>query len=532
MAVSTREQGDRYASAVAALNAGDWKQAQHLAMYLLREMPQHAGVSFVAGVAAMQLQQMPLAVACLQRAVQLNPARADYAAQFARSLAQSSRTREAGRMAEMALSLSPTDALTLDTLGVVFNQANDYERAAQMFKRVSELEPGRASYRFNYATSLVFAGDVEQAERELEACLAIDPRYWKAYLTLAQLRKATRGSNLVARIEAMLANAGGNKEAEMFLHLALAKEQEDLAEYGQAFASLVRGKTARAPQKYEFSRDDALFDAIEHGFGGAEPAESGCPGSGPIFVFGMPRSGTTLVERILSSHPQVETAGELQDFGVALKRASGSRTPELLDVDTMTRAGKVDWRSLGEAYLASTRQRAGAALHFVDKLPHNFLYAGFIANALPAARLICVRRDPVDTCLSNFKQLFSLDSPYYDYSFDLLDTGRYYLRFDRLMAYWKQRLPGRILEIQYEDVVANQEASTRQLLDFCGLEWDEACLRFEENASRVATASAVQVRSPIYRSAVQRWRHYEAHLEDLLQLLESGGVHCERKTGR
>ncbi|MFC5578492.1 sulfotransferase [Lysobacter niabensis] len=532
MAVSTREQGDRYASAVAALNAGDWKQAQHLAMYLLREMPQHAGVSFVAGVAAMQLQQMPLAAACLQRAVQLNPARADYAAQFARSLAQSSRTREAGRMAEMALSLSPTDALTLDTLGVVFNQANDYERAAQMFKRVSELEPGRASYRFNYATSLVFAGDVEQAERELEACLAIDPRYWKAYLTLAQLRKATRGSNLVARIEAMLANAGGNKEAEMFLHLALAKEQEDLAEYGQAFASLVRGKTARAPQKYEFSRDDALFDAIEHGFGGAEPAESGCPGSGPIFVFGMPRSGTTLVERILSSHPQVETAGELQDFGVALKRASGSRTPELLDVDTMTRAGKVDWRSLGEAYLASTRQRAGAALHFVDKLPHNFLYAGFIANALPAARLICVRRDPVDTCLSNFKQLFSLDSPYYDYSFDLLDTGRYYLRFDRLMAYWKQRLPGRILEIQYEDVVANQEASTRQLLDFCGLEWDEACLRFEENASRVATASAVQVRSPIYRSAVQRWRHYEAHLEDLLQLLESGGVHCERKTGR
>ena len=254
MAIPTREQGDRYASAVAALNAGDWKQAQHLAMYLLREMPQHAGVSFVAGVAAMQLQQMPLAVACLQRAVELNPARADYAAQFARSLAQSSRTREAARMAEKALSLSPADAMTLDTLGVVFNQANDYQRAAQMFRRVSELEPGRASYRFNFATSLVFSGDVEQAEHEIEACLGIDPRYWKAYLTLAQLRRQTKDRNHIARIESMLANAEGNEEAETFLNLALAKEQEDLEEYADAFASLARGKAAGAPRNTDSRR--------------------------------------------------------------------------------------------------------------------------------------------------------------------------------------------------------------------------------------------------------------------------------------
>jgi tetratricopeptide (TPR) repeat protein len=526
MTTSTREQADRYANAVAALNAGDWSRAQHLSMYLLREVPRHAGVSFVAGVAAMQLQQMPLAVACLQRAVELNPDRADYAAQFARSLAQSSRTREAARMAHKALSLSPADAMTLDTLGVVFNQANEYEQAAQMFRRVAELEPGRASYRFNFATSLVFSGNVEQAEQEIEACLAIDPRYWKAYLTLAQLRRQTPDRNHIARIESVLANSEGNEEAEMFLNLALAKEQEDLDEYGKAFASLVRGKAAGAPRKYEFSQDDALFDAIEQGFDGVVPREAGCQSDGPIFVFGMPRTGTTLIERILSSHPQVESAGELQDFGVALKRASGSRTSELLDVDTMIRARNVDWRSLGEAYLASTRQLAGTAPHFVDKLPHNFLYAGFIANALPAARLICVRRDPIDTCLSNFKQLFSRNSTYYDYSFDLLDTGRYYVRFHRLMAYWRQQLPGRILEIDYEQVVEQQEASTRRLLEFCGLSWDEACLRFQDNAAPVGTASAVQVRSPIYRSAVQRWKHYEPHLAELLRLLQAAGIPC------
>lgn len=512
----------RYASAIAALNAGDWQQAQHLAMHLLREAPHHAGVSFVAGVAAMHLQQMPLAVACLQRAVERNPSRADYLAQFARSLAQSSRLREAASVARKAQELAPADALTLDTLGVVYTQANDYERAAQMFRRVVEVEPRIASYRFNFATSLIFAGDVDAAEQELEACLALDPKYWKAYLTLAQLRKQTPERNHLARAEAMLAGNEGDAQAQMFLNLTLAKEHEDLGNYDQSFTALVRGKRAGAPRNYDFSRDAALFDAIERSFE-AVPAAAGCPSQRPIFVFGMPRSGTTLVERILSSHPLVESAGELQDFSVAFKRASGSRTPELLDIDTMAHAREVDWRGLGAAYLQSTSAHA-TSKHLIDKLPHNFLYAGFIANALPEAKLIYVRRDPVDTCLSNFKQLFSPNSSYYDYSFDLLDTGRYFVRFRRLMSFWRQRLPGRILEIDYEDVVNQQEASTRRLLEFCGLPWDEACLSFQDNAAPVATASAVQVRSPLYRSALQRWKHYEPHLRELLALLDEAGI--------
>ena len=519
---ATSDQKQRYTAAIAALNAGDWAKAQQLAMPLLREAPHHAGVSFVAGVAAMQLQQMPLAVACLQRAVERNPTRADYFAQFARALAQSSRLREAAAMAIKAQSLSPADPLTLDTLGVVFTQANDYERAAQMFKRVVESQPRIASYRFNFATSLIFAGDLDAAERELEACLAIDPKYWKAYLTLSQLRKQTGEHNHVARVQALLSGNESDRQAQSFLNLALAKEYEDLGEYDRAFAALVKGKKAAAPRNYDFARDAALFDAIERSFA-AVPAELGFPSERPIFVFGMPRSGTTLVERILSSHPLVRSAGELQDFSVAFKRASGSTTPELLDIDTMSRARNVDWRKLGEAYLHSTASHP-APKHLIDKLPHNFLYAGFIANALPEAKLICVRRDPVDTCLSNFKQLFSGTSNYYDYSFDLLDTGRYFVRFDRLMAFWRQRLPGRILEIDYEDLVDRQDESTRRLLAFCGLPWDEACLRFEDNAAPVATASAVQVRSPMYRSSLQRWKHYEPHLHDLLALLETAQV--------
>jgi hypothetical protein len=238
----------------------------------------------------------------------------------------------------------------------------------------------------------------------------------------------------------------------------------------------------------------------------------------------MPRTGTTLVDRILSSHPDVRSAGELHDFGSAIERISGSRAPGLLDPATFANAGSFDWKRLGADYIASTRGRADGRPHFIDKRPHNFLYAGHIANALPDARLVCVRRDPVDTCLGNFRQLLARNSPYYDYSFDLLDIGRYFLHFDGLMAFWRETFPDRILEVRYEDLVAGQEASTRRMLEFCGLGWHDDCLRFEANEAPVATASAVQVRAPIYSSSVRRWRHYEPQIQGLLQLFDEAGI--------
>jgi hypothetical protein len=209
---------------------------------------------------------------------------------------------------------------------------------------------------------------------------------------------------------------------------------------------------------------------------------------------------------------------------MALKQVAGIRSPALIDVDTVIRARNADWKQLGEIYLSSTRPSTGQKPRFIDKLPHNFLYAGFIAKALPNAKIICLRRDPLDTCLSNFRQLLSSDSAYFGYSFDLLDTGRYYILFDRLMAHWQRTFPGRILEIQYETLVDTQESSSRRLLEFCGLPWDDACMRFEENAGAVATASAVQVRAPIYRDALKRWKRYAPQLGELQALLRAAGI--------
>ena len=238
----------------------------------------------------------------------------------------------------------------------------------------------------------------------------------------------------------------------------------------------------------------------------------------------MPRTGTTLVERILSSHPEVYAADELENFGVALERLSGARSPVMLSPDVIRQASQVSWEALGEVYLASTRPATCMKPRFVDKLPHNFLYAGFIANALPNARIICLRRNPLDTCLSNFREAFPESSASHGYSFDLLDIGHHYIQFDRLMAHWNAVLPGRILQLDYETLVTGQEDATRKLLAHCELEWHDACLDFRRNTSAVATASTAQVREAIHHRAMGRWGKFRPWLGPLEELLREAGV--------
>ncbi|WP_426270463.1 sulfotransferase [Dyella kyungheensis] len=520
---------DLYAQLVQAFNQRQWQRARELAARLLPLAPDHGGVYYIAGIASLELGFMPYALGLLHKATDLEPGRADFAAQFAKALAMVRRSKEALAVADRAMALKPGDPFSFDTLGTVYTQSHAHERAAEAFGAASELEPRQAAYRFNLATSLVANGDMDAAERALETCIALDPTFWKAHLTLAQLRKQAPASNHTARLELLAASHPRDGDAQTYLHMALAKEYEDLGDYARAFDSLTRGKApGKAMERYTRAADKAIFDALIESFPFPMTHTNGDPTHEPIFVIGMPRSGTTLVERIISSHPDVYSAGELQNFGVLVKRLSGSATPELFDLDTVRRAQQLDWATLGSEYLASTRPATGHRPRFIDKLPHNFLYAGHIAHALPHAKIICLRRDPVDTCLSNFRQLFAALSSYYGYSFDLLDTGFHYLQFERIMAHWKRVMPGRVLEVSYEALVDHQEERSRELLAFCGLPWDERCLRFEANEAPVNTASAVQVRNSIYRTSMKRWKRYEAQLGPLLDLLTQAGVTIER----
>jgi hypothetical protein len=239
----------------------------------------------------------------------------------------------------------------------------------------------------------------------------------------------------------------------------------------------------------------------------------GDPSDVPVFVLGMPRSGTTLVERVLASHPDVFGAGELTDFGDA---AVGGYAPKPLPFDVASLTGDA-LRGMGGRYLAHVLPKAPLARRIIDKLPANFRFVGLIHLALPNARIIHVRRDPLDTCFSCYSQLFVNNL---EYTYDLAELGRYYRAYEVLMAHWRAVLPaGVMLEVEYETLVGDFEVEARRLVEFCGLEWDARCLKFHEAAGAVQTASAVQVRRPVFRSSVGRWRHYKEYLGPLLEIL-------------
>lgn len=514
-----------YARLVSAFKETRWQDASAIAQQLLPLAPRHAGVFAMAGMAQMELRDFTRAAELLGTATNLDPARADFATLHAKALMENRQVGDALRAADRARPLAATDAGSLDALGVLYARGEQTQQAAEAFQSAVALAPTHAPFRLNLATALTTLGHLADAQRELEACTAQAPQLWVAHLALAQARTQTTASNHIDRLQTLLAQHAADAQAAVYVNMALAKEYDDLGQYTQAFTHMTRGKAAKRQQRpYETARDRVMFERLQQAFPPSPASSTGDMTEEPIFIIGMPRTGTTLVERILSRHPHVHAAGELQNFPVALQRASHGPTPLLSSPELPMRAQRIDWQALGSAYLQSTRPATGHTPRFIDKLPHNFLNVGFIARALPRARIICLRRDPLDTCLSNFRQLFDNPSIHFDYSCDLLDTGRYYVMFDRLMRHWDLAFPGRVLSLHYETLVETPEVATRMLLAFCGLPWHEGCLRVEDNPAPIPTYSATQARAPIHRSSLQRWRHYEDHLRPLRQLLAEGGV--------
>ncbi len=508
-----------------ALSRRNWPLAQQLAHEEIARSPADADAYLTAGVAALELNQVRDAHEHLQRAATLAPERLDVSVYLARTLATLQHLTDAIREADRALAGAIGNPMILDTLGVIYTQCNAHDRAADAFGQAVALAPNNDGLRFNLGISLMYRGDMAASEQQLDACIALNPHHWRAHHSLSQLRRQTAEANHVDRLRRLLPETANRPTASLYINMALAKELEDLGQTNASFEHLVAGKSApRALLKYSSARDAELFAALAGAFPDVQPRTDGAATDEPIFIVGMPRTGTTLVDRIVSSHSAVHSAGELHNFAVAWKRALGGPTFRMFNPDDIARSSHIDWTALGENYLSSTRPTTGHTPRFTDKLPHNFLYLGFIARALPNAKIICVRRNPMDTCLSNFRQLFAPESPYFDYSYDLLDTGRYYLMFDRLMAHWNRVFPGRILTMPYESVVDDLETNARTLIDFCDLPWEDACLRFERNAAPVTTASAAQVRAPIYRSALDRWKQYETQLEPLRQLFLDAGL--------
>lgn len=524
--------GPRLAEAARLLRARAYQDAHALCLSVLKEAPGTAQAYYLLGQLALDHGNTGKAEELFAAAARLDPAHAGALAQQARCLLVLSRRSEAVAIVRAAAALTPKDAYTCDTIGVVMSRAGLHSEALPFYAAATEAEPENANYQYNHAAALQFSGDLARARDAYRRCAAADSDDTRGLPSLVQITRQTPEENHIAALEAMFTRHAQDADASLRIGHALAKTHEDLKQSEDALAWLARAKAGkRRLIRHDPEGDRALF-AAAGALAEALPVSPAPAGGGPVFICGMPRTGTTLVDRILTSHSAVTPAGELSDFALCLKRQTKTPSNLVLDPETLAAARSMDLSALGAAYLHSVRTSLGFSGLFTDKMPLNILLAPVILAALPGARVICLRRHPADTVLSNYRQMFATSFSYYNYAYTLEDTARYYAAFDRLVRGYEEVLPPeRFTVVHYEQVVTAQETETRRLLDFCGLPFEAGCLAFHENAAPVATASSAQVREPLYTSALGRWRRYEAGLKPALDILEAEGCLTRGESG-
>jgi tetratricopeptide (TPR) repeat protein len=475
-------------------------------------------------LALKDLERLDEAAELLRRALVIEPRSDKLHLHYGTVLLDLHKIEEAAAAAAHAISLSADNHDAINLMGRIAFERGDLQSAADHYRRALALKPDLADAYNNMGNVLKELGKLQEAQKAYLAALRLDPSIAGVYVNLADSKKFTPGDPHLVAMEALAAKTEGlSKTDRMQLDFARGKAYSDLKDYGRSFTHLLAGNAAkRAMISYDETSVLALFDRIEAIFTLeliAAKSGGGDPSPMPIFVIGMPRSGTTLIEQIIASHPMVHGAGELKSLNDVLLTVRGTDGNTIPYPDIALAADASALKQIGAHYLASVRRLlpAAASDRVTDKMPSNYYFAGIIHLALPNAKIIHAVRDPVDTCVSCFSKLFSAEQ---NHTYDLGELGRYHRRYQRLMDHWHRVLPaGRILDVSYEAVVADLEGAARRILAHCGLPWDERCLAFHETDRPVRTASATQVRQPIYKTAVGRWRVYEDHLGALLAAL-------------
>lgn len=503
-----------------------YRECHAICLGVLKAQPDNAEAFTLLGLLTAEHQNFSKALELFQRAIDRGDLSGEAQAHAARCLIALNRRDEAVAMAKAAAAQTPTDALILDTIGVVLSRAGHHEASLDFYQAAVAAAPENAGFQYNLGAALQFVGDFDKAKAAFRACLRLNAEDSRALVALASMGGQSGEASLVPQLEAAWEQRDA-ADADQALQLAhaLARSHEDEGNPDAAMSWLAKGKQQkRASVRNRDADDTACFEQSAALAQALNVAATPTP-DGPIFIVGMPRTGTTLTDRILSSHPEVTSAGELSDFSVALKRQATTPGAYVLDPDTLAAAARIDLPALGRAYLDKVAATLNLTGRFTDKMPLNAFFTPIILAAIPNARIVCLRRHAADTVLSNYRQLFATSFSYYAYAYDLTATARYVVQFFDLIETYRRHLPaGRFHVLDYETLVADQEGQTRALLEFCGLTFDPACLNFHENAAPVATASATQVRKPLYSSSMGRWKTYRPALDPAIEILETAGL--------
>jgi len=502
------------------------KQAIAECEKLNRQFPVFGSGWHTASHLMMKLENAAAALAAIERALSLDPEQIEWQLQRAMCLARLRRVEEVDAAVQ---ALSPREMKTAyqcSALAMLQTQLGLREPAVELYKKAIELQPGEPRHYYNVACLQRSLGELLLAEDNFDAVIRLNPADYESYKIRSDLRRQTPERNHVDELEQLLDGEIKDERGRVQICYAVAKELEDLGEAERSFTHLKAGSDRRRKlMKYDVERDLATIEAIKRTFGqdGFDGPDEGSDNSEAIFILGMPRTGTTLVERILASHSDVFAAGELNNFAAQLMTMIRAQNidKKISRDEMVASSAKLDFKRLGESYVNSTRPFTGQTKRFMDKMPLNYLYIGLIHLALPKAKIINLHRDAMDTCYAIYKQLF-VDA--YPFSYDLEELAKYYVAYHRLMEHWNSVLPGVIHTVRYEELVDDIETKTRQILDACELDWQPQCLKFYENKEASTTASTAQIRRPVYKSSVGKWRDYSGQLQPVAEILQQAGI--------
>ena len=511
------------ADGFAALNRGDLATAGEACKQALAIDQTHVPAHFLVGLVALEGKQRQVAHEAFKSVVKLDRDHAAAWAHLAKLNVGEGRIAAAESALREVRRVQPNDPMVIELTGTVLNSLGEYEAAELFFERAHEMSPQNPSALMNLGNVRVFLGKIDDAVALFKRAIDLEPNSAQCHWGLANSAKAKDDTH-IKTMQGLIDSGRQSKRSQGFLHYAIGKENEDLGNWPEAFSAFTQGARARR-ETVEFNETDesAMFEAIKETYTAQWLANcpAGAEDPAPIFVLGQPRTGTTLIERVITSHSQVYSAGELQQFGLAVRRASRHADPKRFSKELFIAAATVNPAEIGNMYLRSTAKLRDKSPFFVDKLPVNYLNIPLILAALPKAKIVHLVRGPMDACFASFKQLFA-DA--YLHSYDQSEMARHHARYRDLMAYFRQEFPGRIVDISYEDTARDLEPNARKLINALKLDWEDACLNFHESSSGVATASSVQVREPAHTRSIGRWRRYETELLPMMGELTRLGV--------
>ncbi len=500
---------------------GDLRAAEMIYRDILTRDPEHVEAARLLAIIANKQKHHRDAEIFLQRVVKNAPNHTAAWVELVNAQRELHKLEEALESAAKVIELAPDSAESYMVYASAIGVNGDHDAAIRAYEKALSIDPKRAGALTSMAHHQKTIGLQDVAIATYRKAIEIEPDNAEAYWSLANLKTFRFSESEIAAMHELLEKPDLSDASRAQANNALGLEYEAQGDYDRAFKHFAQCNAARRPhESYDPVETEESYGKIIELFTPSffESAEG--PGDSevtPIFVVGLPRSGSTLIEQILASHSQVEGTHELSELTRAVQSVRRSVERRTQFPAPLEKFGPEHWKAIQDDYIETTLQHRSGAPYFVDKNPNNFLLTGVLKIAIPNAKIIDARRHPLDSCFGSFKQLFASGQPF---SYDMTELGEYYLQYDRLMKHFNDVLPGHVHTVHYEEVVADLETEVRKLLDFCGLPFEDACLRFHETERAVKTASSEQVRKPIYSSSVNLWRNYEKHLDELVHILE------------